>query len=106
MFYDDPRLADACLCDGHAVITPLPGARPTHWLYHEAWRLLTQPDRGRRLTAVLRGKDAIFDWRDPLPYLMVHHLQIPSLLLANLWNGRGWTRIDFNIGKLVEVGGD
>jgi hypothetical protein len=106
MFYDDPRLADAYLRDGHPVITPRPGARPTHWLYHEAWRLLVQPGRGRRLAAVLRCKDAIFDWRDPLPYLMVHHLQIPSLLLANLRSGRGWTRIDFNIGKLVEVGGD
>jgi hypothetical protein len=37
---------------------------------------------------------------------MVHHLQFPALLLANLRSGRGWSRIDFNIGKLVENGGD
>ncbi len=81
-------------------------ARPTHWLYHELWRLLTQSDRRRRIAGVLRGTDAIFDWRDPLPYFMVHHLQIPSLLVDNLRRRRGWTRIDFNIGKLVENGGD
>ena len=38
--------------------------------------------------------------------MMVHHLQIPSLLVRNLLARRGWSRIDFNIGKLVENGGD
>ena len=41
-----------------------------------------------------------------MPYLMVHHLQIPALLWANLRARKGWSRIDFNIGKLVENGGD
>ena len=64
--------------------------------------------RGRRrarLAPSCAGKDAIFAWWDPLPFLMVHHLQIPALLLGNLRRGRGWTRIDFNIGKLVEPAG-
>ena len=106
MFHDDPRLADAYLGDDHPVITPRPDARPTHWLYHELWRLLTQSGRRKRLDTLRRGTDAIFDWQDPLPYFMVHHLQIPWLLLDNLRRRRGWTRIDFNIGKLVENGGD
>ena len=63
-------------------------------------RLLTS------LKGLLRGKDAIFDWRDPLPFLFVHHLQIPTLLLRDLREQRGWKRIDFNIGKLVQAGGD
>ncbi|TPG27412.1 ATP-grasp enzyme [Mycobacterium hodleri] len=106
MFYDHPQVASAYLDDGHPVITPRPGARPTYWIYHELWRLLTQPDRPSRLKTILSGKDAIFTWWDPLPYLMVHHLQIPSLLIGNLRSRRGWSRIDFNIGKLVEPGGD
>ena len=106
MFYDDHRLADAYLTDGHPVIVPRPDAKPTHWLYHELWRLLTRPGRLRRIADIRRGTDAIFDWRDPLPHFMVHHAQIPSLLLANLRDRRGWSRIDFNIGKLVENGGD
>ena len=106
MFYDHPEVAAAYLDDMHPVITPLAGSRPTHWVYHELWRLVTLPHRMDRAGAMARGKDAIFTWWDPVPYLMVHHLQIPSLLMANLRARRGWTRIDFNIGKLVESGGD
>lgn len=77
------------------------------WIYHEIWRLLSRPSDARhRLQIMVRGKDAIFDWDDSLPFLLVHHLQIPSLLLHNLWQAKDWIRIDFNIGKLVEAGGD
>lgn len=106
MFYDHPELAAAYLDDGHPMITPDRSARPTYWLYHELWRLLTEPDRGRRLRTILSGTDAIFSWRDPMPFFGVHHIHIPALLLGNLRTRRGWTRIDFNIGKLVEPGGD
>ena len=60
----------------------------------------------RGCAVIRRGKDAIFDWNDPLPFLMVHHLQIPWLLTSNLIRGKDWIRIDFNIGKLVEAAGD
>ncbi|OAN41591.1 ATP-grasp enzyme [Mycolicibacterium iranicum] len=106
MFYDDPRVAQAYLDDGHPTVVPRPDARATHWIYHELWRLLTEPRRWKRLRGIISGKDAIFDPKDPLPYLLVHHLQIPSLLVHNLRSRRGWSRIDFNIGKLVEPGGD
>ena len=49
MFHDHPRLAAAYLDDGHPVITPRHDARPTYWLYHELWRLLTQSDRRQRI---------------------------------------------------------
>lgn len=107
MFDNHRQVAAAYLDDGHPMVTPRPGARPTYWIYQEFWRLLTQPGRRRRrLATMLRGKDAIFTWWDPLPYFMVHHVQIPVLLLGNLRRRRGWTKIDFNIGKLVEEGGD
>jgi predicted ATP-grasp superfamily ATP-dependent carboligase len=107
MFHDHPAVAAAYLEDGHPLVTPRPNARPTYWIYHEIWRLITQPGQRRaRLRTILGGKDAIFSARDPLPHLMVHHLQIPMLLLDNLRRRQGWTKIDFNIGKLVEVGGD
>ncbi|MCJ0891570.1 ATP-grasp enzyme [Rhodococcus sp. ARC_M5] len=106
MFYDHPDLAAAYLDDGHPVIVPRPTARPTYWIYHELWRLITESDRKARLRSIFRGTDAILTGWDPLPYLLVHHLQIPSLLVRNLLMRRGWSRIDFNIGKLVENGGD
>ena len=106
MFYNHPQLASAYLQKDGPVITPLPEARPTYWIYHEMWRLLTQRGRRARLSSIVNGKDAIFAAWDPLPYLMVHHFQIPALLIDNLRRGRGWVKIDFNIGKLVEQGGD
>jgi hypothetical protein len=107
MFYNHPGLAKAYLETDVPVIQPLKSSRPTYWLYHEIWRLLTQPKNIRqRLSIIANGKDAIFDWFDPLPFLMVHHAQIPWLLLENLWQLKGWIRIDFNIGKLVEPAGD
>lgn len=106
MFHDHPDVAHAYLTDGHPTITPMPDSTPTYWIYHELWRLLRGPDRLRRLRVIARGRDAIFASWDPLPYLGVYHLQIPALLISNLRQRRGWRRIDFNIGKLVENGGD
>lgn len=107
MFYDHPELASAYLGTTSLSIMPLATSRPTYWLYHELWRLLAHPKTiAQRLGVILRGKEAIFDWADPLPFLMVHHVQIPWLLVRNLRAGTGWTKIDFNIGKLVEPAGD
>ncbi|MEO3939007.1 hypothetical protein V3N99_19985 [Dermatophilaceae bacterium Soc4.6] len=107
LFDGHPDLAPAYLEDGHPLIRPLPTSRPTYWLYHELWRMLAHPSTAAARARVVRhGRDAIFDWSDPLPFLLVHHLQIPWLLLQNLRHGKGWIRIDFNIGKLVEAAGD
>jgi predicted ATP-grasp superfamily ATP-dependent carboligase len=107
MFYDHPGVARAYLESGVNEITPRAASRPTYWLYHELWRLLKRPSALRQTArTIVRGKEAIFDWADPLPFLMVHHAQIPWLLVENLRHGKDWHRIDFNIGKLVEPAGD
>lgn len=112
MFYNHPGVAKAYLEQPPlpAAIQPLQSSRPTYWIYHEIWRLVTHLHSPRatwqRLNIIAKGKDAIFDWADPLPFLLVHHWQIPLLLLKNLRQSKGWIRIDFNIGKLVELGGD
>lgn len=111
MFYNHPDVAKAYLGEPLAVepIQPLPNSKPTYWTYHEVWRLVTARSWSKfqeRLSVILRGKDAILQVSDPIPFLMVHHWQIPLLLLNNLRKLKGWIRIDFNIGKLVEPGGD
>ncbi|MBF2005732.1 MAG: ATP-grasp domain-containing protein [Chlorogloeopsis fritschii C42_A2020_084] len=110
-FHDRPEVAQAYL--GKEAITeplqPLPSSKPTYWLYHEVWRLTSIRSLAQLRTwirNIWRGTDAIYKLDDPLPFLMLHHWQIPLLLLNNLWRLKGWTRIDFNIGKLVELGGD
>ena len=107
MFYNHPDLAEAYLDRDVPVVKPRADSRPTYWIYHELWRLITQPGRiGERVRIIRAGKDAIFDWNDPLPFLMVHHVSIPWLLVKNLMHLKYWMRIDFNIGKLVEPAGD
>ena len=112
MFYNNPDVAKAYLETEplSEVIQPLQSSRPTYWIYHKIWRLVTHlwspVETWRRLQIIGSGKDAIFEWSDPLPFLMVHHWQIPLLLLGNLRQLKGWIRIDFNIGKLVELAGD
>ncbi|SDS79695.1 Predicted ATP-dependent carboligase, ATP-grasp superfamily [Nocardioides scoriae] len=107
MLYDHDGVADAYLSDEPGpVVVPTATSRPTYWLYHEVWRLLTLPDRRERLRTITRGTDAILQRTDPLPFFLEHHVQVPALLLRKLRSGGSWIRIDFNIGKLVEAGGD
>lgn len=110
MFYNHPGLADAYLKDGDETpIVPLPDSKPTYWLYHEIWRLTgikSLADFQAWLQKITKGTDAIFQLNDPLPFLTVPHWQITLLLLENLRKLKGWVKIDFNIGKLVELGGD
>ena len=44
--------------------------------------------------------------RDPFPFVAKNHIQVPSRLLATIRTGVEWKKIDFAIGKVVEVGGD
>ena len=91
-------------------VVPRTGSRPTYWLYHELWRIVSGMMRPKfvqeRLQVIGNGKEAIFDWNDPWPFFMVHHVQIPLLLLGTLLSQKDWVKIDFNIGKLVQLGGE
>ena len=112
-FHDHPQVANAYLNDSEneneTPLAPLPNSKPTYWTYHELWRLTKIRSWGQLKTwikTITQGTDGIFQSNDPLPFLMVHHWQIPLLLLDNLRKQKGWIRIDFNIGKLVCLGGD
>jgi predicted ATP-grasp superfamily ATP-dependent carboligase len=112
LFSNRPELAMANLSStaDFYPLKPLENCRPTYWLFHELWRFVSQLRSPRDALAVVKtiltGKDSVFNWRDPLPFLMLHHWHIPSLLVKDLQEQRGWLRIDFNIGKLVQEGGD
>eukprot|EP00466_Bigelowiella_natans_P009138 jgi/Bigna1/37936/e_gw1.22.24.1 len=112
-FHDHPGLAHAYLeapaKGSHEIAEPLKSSKPTYWLAHELFRL-TQAGSMAQMREIMgritNGKEAMLHPEDPLPFLMVHHWHVPLLLLKALWHGKEWVRIDFNIGKLVEVGGD
>lgn len=107
-FYKNSAVAPAFLERPDRTQTPQKENRPTYWLAHETWRLLRNPVAyGKTFRKrLLEEKEAVWDPDDPLPFFCLHHLHIPSLLLQAAWKGRAWKRIDFNIGKLVEEGGD
>eukprot|EP00450_Noctiluca_scintillans_P039709 CAMPEP_0194477082 /NCGR_PEP_ID=MMETSP0253-20130528/857_1 /TAXON_ID=2966 /ORGANISM="Noctiluca scintillans" /LENGTH=583 /DNA_ID=CAMNT_0039316005 /DNA_START=66 /DNA_END=1817 /DNA_ORIENTATION=+ len=50
--------------------------------------------------------DGDFAIDDCVPFIMRNHFQPVVLLLGTLRAGRQWKKIDFNIGKVVEVNGD
>ncbi|MEJ8282054.1 ATP-grasp enzyme [Pseudonocardia spirodelae] len=107
LFYDHPGLAASYLEAGPDTVLPTAASRPTYWLHHELGLLLADPRSWReRLRIVTRGKEALLDVDDPLPFLLVPHLQIASLLWRSLLRGTPWVTIDVNIGKLVEPAGD
>jgi len=112
LFSNHPELARANLISrsDSYPLKPLENCRPTYWLFHELWRFVNQLCSPRDALAIakriLKGKDSVFNWRDPLPFLMLHHWHIPLLLMRDFQEQRGWLRIDFNIGKLVQEGGD
>ena len=107
LFRDHPDLARAYLETGGPTVRPAVEATPTYWLYHELWQLLRHPRTWRDRVRVLReGRDAVFDPADPWPFFLLYHLHLPSLLVQNLVRLSPWVKIDVNIGKLVEPGGD
>jgi hypothetical protein len=55
---------------------------------------------------MLCGTDALLHGDDPLPFLTMYLVQIPSLLIAEIAPATEWLKIDFCIGKIVKEGGD
>merc|ERR1711972_318716 len=58
------------------------------------------------LSEMAKGTDAILAGDDPLPFLAMYLVQIPSLLELEFISGTSWLKIDFCIGKIVKEGGD
>ena len=111
LFYNHDQLVNAYLDESKlpTLVQPLPESRPTYWLYHELWQLSKVRSLKQLLSwtkRIQKGKEAVLDLNDPLPFLMINHWQIPLLLINNLLHLKQWIRVDFNIGKLVELGGD
>jgi hypothetical protein len=58
------------------------------------------------LAQMFGGSDAILCGDDPMPFLSMYLLQIPSLLALEFLAGTEWLKVDFCIGKIVKDGGD
>ena len=55
------------------------------------------------IRTLIRGKDAVWDSSDPLPFFLLPHLQIPSQLVSSLAKGEAaqpWTIVNYCLGQL------
>lgn len=112
LFHNEPCMADVLL--GRTKLAE-PHSCPTFTTFNE-WFALLDPtyylDEESPLILRLRSffghwhcKDPILDEEDILPFLMIHFFQIPVLLVNTALARRPWKKIDFQIGKVVELGG-
>ena len=96
---------------GHCEV-PLPTAGETNWVAVDAYYALRKPglslaQRAYELySAFFEKKDAYFEPDNVLPFLALHYLHMPTLLMRNIYRGNRWAKIDMCIGKLTEENGD
>ena len=57
------------------------------------------------IKTISNGCDPIFDPEDMLPFYMINFFQMSMLLFDTAVANRPWKKIDFQIGKVVELGG-
>ena len=67
---------------------------------NELGKLLHGSTMSEVLQTIMKGRDAVWDLEDPLPFFLLPHLQIPSLLWENIVSGEDWTIINFCLGQL------
>jgi hypothetical protein len=124
----NPRIHSAvCTLEGHKNLGPIftdpdyvPKQRSQivtskpetyrYWIMDQIF-LLTgfwKPKNCFKLTfsQMAKGGDAMLAGDDPIPFLAMYLVQIPSLLMLELLAGSHWLKIDFCIGKIVKEGGD
>jgi hypothetical protein len=106
-FYNHPNIADAYFrSDLSTPLIPLPTARETYWITHELWRIFRNIGSIKKsfqsLKKIFFGKEAIWSWDDPLPFLLHYHVHLVYLLLDNLRPSyvRFFHKIDCCLGEL------
>lgn len=70
------------------------------WLFHEVENLILE--RGRNFDSFVdlltsRGQDAVWSLDDPLPFYVLHYLQMPLLFGQAIYYGHIWNQIDFSL---------
>jgi len=118
-FLDLPEFGEAVLSDNwkNERLIPPNNSKPVFWFYNELFKAIPtslfnyrKADENNGITnflsLLLSGRDSDFDIDDPLPFLMRNHFQLPYLLLNTLRKDIPWLKLDFCIGKVVELNGD
>lgn len=107
-FYNHPDVASGYFRPPlEKPLVPRPSARETYWLPYELWRIFYNIRSMKKVRQsvgrLIHGREAIWSWNDPLPFLLHYHVHLVFLLLENLrpCRGRFFTKIDCCIGELA-----
>lgn len=119
-FLDTPEFGEAVLSNHwskNKTLVPPVESKPVFWFYNELFKAILAPifsytkmheKEGlfKFFSLLFQGRDSDFDVDDPLPFLLRNHVQLPYLLLDTLVRETPWLKLDFCIGKVVELNGD
>jgi hypothetical protein len=102
-----------CVLDDTAPPEPSSDSKPIYWFFNEFFKVLIPGYYGRSAEGwaglarmLITERDAQFTMSDPYPFIHTNLVQIPLLLLGAMVRGAHWKKVDFAIGKVVELGGD
>jgi hypothetical protein len=102
-----------CVLDDVGPPEPSSDSKPIYWFFNEFFKVLIPGYYGKSadgwyglLRMLVTERDAQFTMSDPYPFIHTNMVQIPLLLLGAIARGAAWKKVDFAIGKVVELGGD
>jgi len=120
-FLDTPEFGEAVLSNywsNSKTLVPPVDSKPVFWFYNEFFKAVlgsvfnyrkaneSNESLSKFVSLLFNGRDSDFDVDDPVPFLMRNHCQLPYLLLDTLRKETPWLKLDFCIGKVVELNGD
>ena len=82
------------------IATPDPSQKHIYWAYNELAKLFHGENPVTVLSTLLQGRDAVWDMEDPLPFFLLPHLQITSLLWDAFISGDNWSIVNYCLGQL------
>jgi len=82
------------------IAVPDPHQKHIFWFHNELGKLLNGSSLLKVISTIMHGKDAVWDVTDPLPFFLLPHLQIPSLLWSTITSGDKWSIVNFCLGQI------
>ena len=81
-----------------------PSVKQLYWLMNELWVMLSNLHNfqvlKKRLTIIRRGKEAVFEFNDPLPFLFLCFAQTPAIIIKNMFVLNDFRIVDYCVSGL------
>merc|ERR1711872_223247 len=82
------------------IAVPDPEQKHIFWFHNEIGKLLGGSSLTEVIYTLYHGRDAVWDISDTLPFFLLPHLQIPTLLWDKIASGGEWEIVNFCLGQL------